>query len=669
MKLRCLILGWMVRFVFSTSTLAMAQTIAPDVPPQIDKRIDTTSAYPVGQFIGIKADANADCPKIPGWQEAPLFGGAATGSDLYSASDRRFYPERVPKASHPERVPKELRRFCRYFGKASDAPYPTSPGLIRIDPDPVAVAPVGLSLADAIRPSLAQQFLEQVGRKGLRLPIDERRRKVRLAFLDTLPTGEDFEKDAQCTGHGDFVRRIGRAITWDEDRKMTRIRTGLALPIERVDPKTRKVVKPVGQCGGRVGRISDLAIAIYDEIDALEESGKPPPHLVINLSVAWDGKLFGGLNKKLCEMPAEAQAVYSALQVARDKGALVIAAVGNDKSGPNATTGPLLPAAWETLNPEECPCSGSQKPPLIYAVGGLGVDDEPIANARRPGSMPSLGAFADHATLNDSGPPTSAYTGTSVAAAVASSIAAAVWYIRPELDPAGVIDVLRQSGEKVELSDWTFGHVRRVLLCAALKMACPACVLSCCPQRDKEPIALSVLGDTLPVQILDTGTMDLIAPPDCAPNRIWSSPSISVLGGGTLCPARVLNDRSSEPWLHSQPGGDPCPNCVEGPPPRAASFTNHLLYVEIRKDWDDAIDGTLRSATLEVEQSGFTTAFFLQEGPFIANAQATVMLPDGFPPTGSPYSAYISWQVVDLDGREYSVRSPLLEAEVPVPAK
>lgn len=655
MKICRFSLGWMVWFVFGGCALT-AQPGTSVVAPQITiaKPIDTTLAYPFGQFIGIKVDADAECPKITGWQESPLF------VELYP------YYAREP-------LPKELRRFCRYETKSRTAPYPTSPALIRIDPDPVVVFPAGL--ADDMRDQLADRFLQQVGRTGVGLPIDDLKRKVRLAFLDTFPTDEAFREIRCAGGHGDFMRRIGRALTCDRDQCMTQITTQLALPIRSLDSPASVVREK--DCGGAMGSISDLATAIHRELDTWK-NWTHEPHLVINLSVAWDGVLFGGLNQKLCEMPAGPQAVFEALKVARTEGALVIAAVGNDKSGPHAIDGPLLPAAWESVEVVESSCStcsDTQEPPLVYAVGGLSANDEPIANARRPGSMPSLAAFADHATVRDGRKPTpSTYTGTSVAAAVASSVAAAVWYTRPELDAAGVVEILRRSGEKVERPDSMFGDVRRVLLCPALKAACPTCVHSCCPQRDREPLVITGrLNAGSPFETpFAAGMVEVVTPPNCMPNRIWRSLEVPVLDERAMCPARIFNDRSSEQWLNPQPGGDPCPNCVEGRPEHfAPGDPAHYLYLEIRNDWDPHLDGKLVSATLEIEGSdGATrapTSYPLRtpaEG-YHASYTATIELPAriSFPPG---YRAYISW-TVERDEAEYSIRSPLLNAKVPFP--
>jgi hypothetical protein len=297
--------------------------------------------------------------------------------------------------------------------------------------------------------------------------------------------------------------------------------------------------------GGYLGMQSDLAEAIRSEVDTWWPKRGSQRHLVLNLSMAWDATLFGGLDaEQVADLRAGTQAVYRALQYAQGFDVLVLAAAGNQKKEPCVNYGPLLPAAWEMGAPREESCRQAEEGPLLYAVGGVRADGSPLANAR-PGGMPRRAAYGE----------TGLYTGTSVATAVASSIAAVVWDTFPHLTSRCVMQILDgteldsgcrlklQAGKPDDLlsmkadfwygmSSWTEAAppVRRLTLCTVLEQACSGQPSATCPLRS-----------------------------GCRSHSVAPA-----LGRGIATPGAATQG-SCQPWLYPQPEDDPCPTCE---PPR-----------------------------------------------------------------------------------------------------
>ncbi|HVR98059.1 MAG TPA: S8/S53 family peptidase [Thermoanaerobaculia bacterium] len=500
--------------------------------------------------------------------------------------------------------------------------------IVRFDRACAALSPSGVSRSPEAeaRESLAAHFLSQVGHlEGL--SGFNGRPGVRLAFLDTQPDGEGVPTRPGRSRHGYTLANIGRRLLCGPgptDGCVARITTRLALPIVEFDRLNPKKVKVDTVNGGFIGMQIDLAQAIEREVDAWLGDPHREPHLVLNLSLAWDGELFHGLDEKsIAEMEVGTQAVYRALEYAAGHGVLVFAAAGNRQYGPSPNTGPLLPAAWEGRRVEDS-CGTSRETPLLYAVGGVQSGGWPLANAR-PRGMPRRVAYADHAVVSALNPdePTAMYTGSSVATAVTSSIAAAAWMIRPELDAHELMKILDASGDPLEWNaDFWFGadpapRARRLSLCSAFReVACsgtdlPDCraLLECDWDRQRP-----FLSDIL-----------TILPP--GPSRFSEVPDVSkpclatrmVRNGNSARPPRCPSDRlfsiTAEPWLFPMPGVTPCPNCVILPPPdgdgnkenvfaalaadRSPEMLSYTLRGVIREDWKG---GCLTDATLDIEQ-------------------------------------------------------------------
>jgi len=394
-------------------------------------------------------------------------------------------------------------------------------------------------------------FLAQAGQPAAPLTI-KNEPSVRLAFLDTQPTGVGVPHEPGYSLHGYTLTHIARHLLCSGERCAAQITTRLALPIAGFDARDRSRTVVDRTHGGHVGMQSDLAEAITSEVDAWRRElpgGRAPRHLVLNLSLAWDPLLFSGLDEsEIAELHAGSQAIYRALQYASSLDVLVLAAAGNKKDCPGVPNdGPLLPAAWERGGPGEGKCSAPGAP-LVYAVGGLESDGSPLWNAREHG-MPRRAAYGADAVVSTFDPerPTAMYTGTSVSTAVASSIAALVWTTVPGLSPADVVSLL-DTGVPGDLltrhADFWSGsgtataaspaapHVSRLSLCDTIATACARPGALGCP--------------------LPSGS-------HCEP---WTGASTPIPG---LSGEHLLGG-TCQPWIFPQPEDPPCPNCIKEPP-------------------------------------------------------------------------------------------------------
>jgi hypothetical protein len=475
---------------------------------------------------------------VRGWTVRPLFPqlppAQTESGDACSVKDS----ERIPR---PDLI-RELNRFCVYQIEdprqtLRDVPFPPelSAHLVRLDQDCAALSPGETYLGASRWPANDREekdFLVQAGKPDT-LITTAAELGVRLAFLDTQPTGVGLPTRQGNSPHGYTLAHLAHDLVCDgkgdQERCAAQITTRLALPLIKFDPKHPANNQIARTRGGYLGLQSDLAEAIRDEVDAWRTES-PRQHLVLNLSMAWDGNLFGGLEQEqIRELPAGTQAVYRALQYAAGFDVLVLAAAGNQKHEPCANYGPLLPAAWEEEAPRDGTCSSSDAP-LLYAVGGLQANGKYLDNAR-PGGMPRRAAYGE----------TSIFAGSSVATAVASSIAAVVWNEFPKLPAREVMEILDTRVHNHELStnaDFWFRSgpqtalaaapkVQRLSLCTALETACTRLGVTQCPVA-------------APCSFLEAGT-------------------------ATPHPEIRAEKGSCAPWLLPQPEQDPCPACIKPP--------------------------------------------------------------------------------------------------------
>lgn len=205
--------------------------------------------------------------------------------------------------------------------------------------------------------------------------------------------------------------------------------------------------------GGTYGDAGQIARAIHQAVDAAAVAGH---RLVIDLSVAWAADDL--------DRPSN-RAVRAAIEQARARGAIVVAAAGNDTVG--CGEGPVLPAAWsETLYHDGAP--------LVLSAAAVTADGAPVSNARASGPVTTR-AFGDGVTADPeyfapglgAPPDGSLRVGSSIAAAITA--AAAAGRLARGDAPAATIDAL------TAIDDPAPGLPRPDLLriCTFLDLPCP----------------------------------------------------------------------------------------------------------------------------------------------------------------------------------------------------
>jgi len=524
--------------------LSACTTLRP-APP-----LDTAKACADWRWIAIKKSPDAQCPEVRGWTVSPLFPQVASVQKLSDDYCAQHAEGKVPD----QQVIRELNRFCVY--EATDKflekhPFPpaASAELVRFDQDCAALSTSGSGEKTRVLKnwaSYSDHLLAQAGALNEPLKIDNPY-GVRLAILDTEKTSEKIPGDRpEYSWHGYTLAHIARHLVCFSDNCAAQITTQLALPIIDFNPKSKKFTK--SGAGGYIGMQSDIATAITTEVKAwlsARRQGNAEQHLVLNLSLAWDGRLFGGLDEQqIAEMRAGTQGVYWALQYAAGFDALVLAAAGNQKAEPCDNFGPLLPAAWERGGPPDCREWLQNAPrPLVYAVGGVSSNSQPLVNSRFRGT-PRRVAYGENAVVASFEPNkrTGIMTGSSVATTVVSSIAAVVWSYFPEKNSREIMQILDGSGEDLHRQadfwsspDFTGSTARptvhKLSLCNALKAACAQPTSVPCP---------------ITIQNLK-----------CVP---WPEPSPMP---PPLDTTNWVPD-SCQPWAYPQPESPPCLSC--GPP-------------------------------------------------------------------------------------------------------
>lgn len=500
----------------------------------------------------------------------------------------------------------KLNRFCVYEYKGS-APVSTrltlprgiSARLRSVEPDRIALS--GMSpLQTTTSPPFSQLFFNQVQRlTNLQVAGTSR---VRLAFLDTQPTGEGIPQPPVPNApvrsrHGYTLEHIaghlaGTLACKDANTPCAiQMASRLALPVVSFDPETQALVTDT-TFGGYRGTFADLNKAILDEINgwlAIPAQDRPP-HLVLNLSIGWDGEKLGGWDEDLKNLTPGPWIVYGTLKAAADQGILVIAAAGNERSGPTPTGHPLLPAGWEKPVRRlggAWVWKNDLGAPFIYAASGVDGWGHPLVNTRKYGEAPRV-AYADHVVvpdLNDLSNPTTQYTatltGTSVAAAVVSTAAAVIWSYRPELTPAGVMSLLDNSGvlltrkHDFSVSADATHDVRRITLCRAVAQARNTSFDTC---GAVSPSALD-LSD-------------------------FEADTVALNMNPTVSPSTQHPDLLDDSWIGPLPGSNPCPNCVIDPPAPAPPPPTEIALVtnaSLRSDQDADLIGTDNTSQVLIE--------------------------------------------------------------------
>ena len=451
------------------------------------------------------------CPTVEGWAESLLFTGG-TG---------------------------EFARFCKYLWEG--APSQADPtdlqitGLSAVASDCEVVFEQS-SLSDEVGDEMETLFHEAIGladATDLNLPTTEpARSRVSVAVVDSVPEGAPQPRSE----HGE------RMVDLIEDIACP---NGAGLGVCEVNVK-RSLGLPrygVGYLdtinGGEYGSQADIAKAIYDAVEAWK-AAPAPGHLIINMSFAWEPTLFGDMSDPTPRPSVEA--VHTAIEYAVCNEAIVVAAAGNQ--GYPCTQGPLLPGAWETeAAPDKTRCAelgvlsanSVGYKPLVYSVGGLTHEGEPMAGSR-PLGMPRLAAAASHAIA---GGDDTTMTGSSISTAVAAGAAALIWSYLPGLSASEVMTIVYASGNPLTLTadyigpNTTQTTVRAVDVCRAISMACQ--LTGNCPAM---PLGCLTAAPSVTIDALFTEIAALT--PDHDESRLWVPEVCTVQECGGFTPDAYL---------------------------------------------------------------------------------------------------------------------------------
>jgi Subtilase family len=585
-KTVCVLLGLGIGVLKASGLEAMQPYQRPDKSPA-----QTSTSYTPWRWIGIRSTRTSGCPGIPGFDAEPLL----------KPRDENRYPYGRQPTIDPALGELGLDRFCVYTANTNS---PRKPGILPSGLEAAAPDRMALSafaedvLAESdprIGRVLAAEFLKHIKPSPMQLKGGP---DVRITFLDSQPDGDaPTLSPPPGSQHGYTLTHLAQQLVC-YGPCAAEIRSRRILGNDKFAPS----LLPADQAG-TMGLISELGQKIVDTVNELDQPGSPR-HLILNLSVGWDGEeqdLLQGLRadlsaRRISDLEPAVRSVYLALKLAAQKGVLVIASSGNRRGGSLFDSSwPVLPAAWELRSPSLLQHARSSK--LIYAVGGVDWQGLPLPNSRTRG-LPKRVAFGDHATA-EVGPEenrfTAIYTGTSVSAAVTSAAAAVIWHLRPELRPAEVMAIIDASSEcqkaKADFYAWSDAFlrptpvIREVSLCAAVKRACPTgaqcsetlAKLPRCPLRKREAPPLANILSTLRSPNTEvTPSYKPTAPPPpspCHPSMLLLTAN-GVPPSTPLCPTDEFRSVSSQRWVFPQPGDDPCPKCsLFPPPPQVASLS------------------------------------------------------------------------------------------------
>jgi hypothetical protein len=286
-------------------------------------------------------------------------------------------------------------------------------------------------------PSAAKAW-EKLQKAGTGRPV--------VAVLDTSPYGVT-RRDA--SGHGYAMSRIIGHVACvggaDAPGCPDVVRPYVALPLVYKNGSWQP-----GPDGGFVGYFHDLSDAFQQALADRPDAG----HLIVNLSLGWDPTTTEPNGTEVRKMKELLEWAYC-------EGVLVIGAAGN---GTTTAQAPVLPAGLESTrdlpdtarcqqlgitNPK-LPARGARYRALIHSVGSVDLYDERLPTVRA-WAHPRIAAYGESVTIPGPGGTFSdPSTGTSDSAAAISSMAAALWTIKPNLDTAQVMAAIYDGGHLLQ---------------------------------------------------------------------------------------------------------------------------------------------------------------------------------------------------------------------------
>lgn len=518
----------------------------------------------------VRLTTPGSCSTFGSWSGTKLFGAGAEGA-LGGFCVYAWTGDGTPSQDVVD---------VAFWGRSNVADYDADCGVFGAQSQPAPREPLDAALHDTL------EDLFRVGLGAIDLgTIDTTmtRSPVTVAVVDTSPMTEPVNP---YTPHGEAMVDIIESLACTD---------GCSVTIQRVLGLPRIAGGAYGEAarGGYVGTFADVAKGIH----AAAKLGNTNRR-VINLSLGAEPQLFGDES-----ISAGAAAIKTAIEYANCKGALIVAAAGNDAGHATMyearTEGPLLPALWEQapaptaarcqeFNLPAPPSTGSYRP-LLHTVGGLRFDDEAMPSTRSDGS-PRLVAPASHVNVGRGAP---TLTGTSVSAAAVSGTAALLWSYFPDLSAAEIMDAIYAGAYEFDVpADYalvgTNPMKRRVDACRAFNFVLDlegemAGHLACAP---KGASVTSSLETQLAGQVASLPVDVTLAPAwQSFANQWWDTQNAT-----SQAPVEI------DPWTaytQPQPTQPACPNCTIKTGSKTVSATLDPAYdpASVSYVYIDVFDG------------------------------------------------------------------------------
>ncbi len=529
------------------------------------------------EWIAITAKHSSSCPRAYGWTESKLF------------------------SAHQVDGNPSLESYCQYkklLGHNGNNTPPTElqklidKGLLKKNIQRNCVVVGGLASAIDHKAVLESQLKLQTGKSEIP-NISKERYPVRLAIIDSLPTAELYpENNSTNSPHGASLTEIARFLLCEQTKEvcLAQITSQLALAyIAELREDEYHIFRDDFQ-GGYFGSLTDLSLAIQNETSAWK-SGKQNKKLILNLSLGWNGDVWGGTTTNPIDYPAAVKSVFDSIVSARCHGALIIAAAGNKSKTETQDFQAMLPARWAKFpspSKEDCLQYGIKLVPeerknsknesildsLVYGVSGIDALGNPLANSRK-NSNATITAFGDHAALqNTTATNTEVLTGSSVSTVVVSSIASLVWGYRPELSATELMSLVYDAGEPLKFNaDFQPPTPRplvakRASMCSALLKACKD---NSCPAPNHCNWQKQ-MGD-----LTGTGLMNSPATANYNLNSFSACKTSQ-----SDCNAIENGSIAISPWTTPQPDSDACPNCM-------VSLQSHTMIMQTNASYGGSI--------------------------------------------------------------------------------
>lgn len=492
-------------------------------------------------------------------------------------------------------MPASLAQFCLYTWSRTKDPLSkdigalfADPGITSLGQDEPIVYPLNAAARENFSQGLRHALVQQVGGMDT-LPSPPGAPGVRVVVIDSAPDSPHAAIAMGTNRHGDTLAHLVEDLVCEP---LTC--TGSCTPAQlsaRVcaSQVTTMLALPwtsgtaYSPAGGNLGTLGDLSRAIARTIEDWQNWG-PQRRVIMNLSVGWEHHDdFASCSTSTANDRGPESAVKAILQFAASRGALIIAAAGNDSGGPSPRTGLLCPAAYQGI-----PKSIEPSQPLLLAVSGVDYADAPLPTTRPGGiaafTAPGLGGVS----WIPGQPVPSQLVGSSVATAVVSAVAALVWSSKSSFTPQQVLNTIYSGGVPVGSAD-----------------ACPVGAAGCSARRVTTCGALHAAGISVGCSVPQAKVFGspVLAAERAQLEASYASHGVtSTLDKGVLDAPQIprFQQPSSQvmPAVFPQPISATCPTCIVS---NSATSSPRVFVPDLGEDLHDAM---LVLVTMDDESHG-----------------------------------------------------------------